>query len=296
MGSTKAQNLIDAKIILENLGDQTKPVSFEEISSHKNNAVKSVLMKYDKDEDGQISPEEAQPLLENIGFLQDVKQVLKTYDKNSDGILDEGELEVLVQDYASKQESAKFLERWDKNKDGSLDIEELKVLNDDIETTDTAIRYTGYARTIPLILRYAAYTSDVGESFRPIILPKLVTLTYGISWAYVIGDVAYEGFKARYNYHQDGTQVARLMTERVIFQSFASMIFPAFIIHSAVKIFQKGFGKWGRFQRWGPTLGGLGVIPALPFILDRPVEHTVHYLMQKFWPDKTHTSPPASHE
>jgi len=285
MGSTKtAQNLIDAKIILDNLDDQTKPVSLEEISNLPNDNVKKVLVKYDKNEDGIISVEEAQPLLENIEFLQDVTKVLKKYDKNNDGKLDAGELEILAQDYAAKAENAKVLERWDTNKDGTLDLEELKTLHEDIESTDTALRYTGYARTVPLILRYAAYTSDVGESFRPLILPRLVTLTYGISWSYVLGDVAYEGYKARYHYHQQRTAVARLMTERVIFQSFASMIFPAFIIHTTVKVFQKAFLRLGRFQRWGPTVAGVAVIPALPFILDSRVEHTVHYLMQKFWP------------
>jgi fission process protein 1 len=39
--------------------------------------------------------------------------------------------------------------------------------------------------------RYLAYSSDVGESFRPILHPKLVTASYGLSWAYVIGECAY---------------------------------------------------------------------------------------------------------
>ena len=44
--------------------------------------------------------------------------------------------------------------------------------------------------------RYAAYTSEVGESFRPIAHPLLVRSAYAVSWAYIIGDVAYEGYKA----------------------------------------------------------------------------------------------------
>jgi fission process protein 1 len=35
--------------------------------------------------------------------------------------------------------------------------------------------------------------SDVGESFRPIISTRIVNLSYGISAAYVLGDVVYEG-------------------------------------------------------------------------------------------------------
>lgn len=41
-----------------------------------------------------------------------------------------------------------------------------------------------------------AYTSDIGESFRPVAHPWLVRSAYGVSWAYILGDVANEGYKA----------------------------------------------------------------------------------------------------
>jgi fission process protein 1 len=44
--------------------------------------------------------------------------------------------------------------------------------------------------------RYVAYTSDIGESFRPIAHPYLVRGAYGVSWMYLAGDVANEGYKA----------------------------------------------------------------------------------------------------
>jgi mitochondrial fission process protein 1 len=44
--------------------------------------------------------------------------------------------------------------------------------------------------------RYVAYTSDIGESFRPVAHPYMVRAAYGVSWAYLTGDVAYEGYKA----------------------------------------------------------------------------------------------------
>lgn len=43
--------------------------------------------------------------------------------------------------------------------------------------------------------RYLAYASDVGESLRPVVKPKWVTLSYGIAWTYVIGDCSYQGYK-----------------------------------------------------------------------------------------------------
>ncbi|KAF2824111.1 hypothetical protein CC86DRAFT_353883 [Ophiobolus disseminans] len=68
------------------------------------------------------------------------------------------------------------------------------------DTTDTSIRYAAYATRIRTIMlsahRYVAYTSDIGESFRPIAHPYLVKGAYGISWLYLIGDVSHEGYKA----------------------------------------------------------------------------------------------------
>lgn len=68
------------------------------------------------------------------------------------------------------------------------------------QSTDSNIRYAAYATRIRTALlsaqRYVAYTSDIGESFRPVAHPNLVRTAYGISWAYLIGDVAHEGYKA----------------------------------------------------------------------------------------------------
>lgn len=68
------------------------------------------------------------------------------------------------------------------------------------QTTDTNLRYAAYATRLRTLLlsahRYVAYTSDIGESFRPIAHPWLVKSAYGISWAYLIGDVGHEGYKA----------------------------------------------------------------------------------------------------
>ncbi|OCK77818.1 hypothetical protein K432DRAFT_445056 [Lepidopterella palustris CBS 459.81] len=68
------------------------------------------------------------------------------------------------------------------------------------ESTDSSLRYAAYASRIRTILmsahRYVAYTSDIGESFRPVAHPNLVRGAYAVSWAYLIGDVSYEGYKA----------------------------------------------------------------------------------------------------
>ncbi|KAF2278866.1 uncharacterized protein EI97DRAFT_448678 [Westerdykella ornata] len=68
------------------------------------------------------------------------------------------------------------------------------------DSTESPIRYAAYASRIRTIMlsahRYVAYTSDIGESFRPVAHPWLVRSAYGISWLYLAGDVSYEGYKA----------------------------------------------------------------------------------------------------
>ncbi|KAK2739570.1 hypothetical protein FQN57_006532 [Myotisia sp. PD_48] len=68
------------------------------------------------------------------------------------------------------------------------------------DSVNTNVRYAAYGSRIRTILlsahRYVAYTSDIGESFRPVAHPWLVRGAYGISWAYILGDVANEGYKA----------------------------------------------------------------------------------------------------
>ncbi|RDL39834.1 uncharacterized protein BP5553_04174 [Venustampulla echinocandica] len=145
-------------------------------------------------------------------------------------------------------------------------------------STESNIRYAAYASRIRTALisaqRYVAYTSDIGESFRPIAHPNLVRTAYGISWAYLAGDVAHEGYKAYCNnqrilhpelpreadakHYNDAmldpssasldAQIAAapkkvaplddwrtVMAQRAVFQSLASMGLPAFTIHSIVR-------------------------------------------------------------
>lgn len=157
--------------------------------------------------------------------------------------------------------------------------------------------------------RYVAYTSDIGESFRPVAHPNLVRAAYGVSWAYILGDVSYEGYKAylqnqkvlfpdektepwRDGMSKHGPEfgsVARtvppledyrtVMVQRGIFQSLASMGLPALTIHSVVKYSGKALKdvKNQRLRTWGPIGLGLGVVPFLPSLFDEPVENAVEW-------------------
>ena len=138
--------------------------------------------------------------------------------------------------------------------------------------------------------RYVAYTSDIGESFRPIAHPWLIRGAYTISWAYLIGDVSNEGWKAykrnqailhphsdehkdaRLLDEQNQTDLARpprsipaiedyrsIMVQRAVFQSIASMGLPALTIHSIVKYSGKALKTASNktIRTWGP----IGVSP-----------------------------------
>lgn len=166
--------------------------------------------------------------------------------------------------------------------------------------------------------RYVAYTSDIGESFRPVAHPNIVRGAYGISWLYILGDVSYEGYKAYWHNQRTlnpaltltpgqekvtgiaakaGPEMAKaqpgtvspledyrtVMVQRAIFQSLASMGLPAFTIHSVVRYSGRALknAKNTTIRTWAPIGLGLAVVPALPSLFDEPVENAVEWLFHK---------------
>lgn len=59
------------------------------------------------------------------------------------------------------------------------------------DTTNSDARYLGYGARLRTALRaahrYLAYTSDVGEAFRPVVPRWIVRSAYGVSWLYIAG-------------------------------------------------------------------------------------------------------------
>ncbi|KAI0728780.1 mitochondrial 18 KDa protein-domain-containing protein [Fomitopsis betulina] len=166
--------------------------------------------------------------------------------------------------------------------------QELNSLADrDADSTDSEIRYMAYGARLRTVLRaghrYVAYTSDIGEAFRPVVPPAIVTAAYGISWLYLGGDVAYESYKAHRQgpsaleaaHFSEPTRIGMVAVKRAVFQSIASMALPAFTIHTAVHQAKKAFNnvKNPRVRTWGPTATGLAIVPILPYLFDKPVEH-----------------------
>ncbi|KIL68253.1 hypothetical protein M378DRAFT_8925 [Amanita muscaria Koide BX008] len=163
-------------------------------------------------------------------------------------------------------------------------IDKLAVEN--VDSIDSDVRYLAYGARLRTALRatqrYIAYTSDIGEAFRPVVPPFVVTAAYGISWLYLSGDVAYETYKAHRlgpspieaNNFSEPTRLGIVAVQRATFQSIASMALPAFTIHTAVSQAQKAFAnvKNVRLKTWGPTITGLALVPILPYLFDHPVE------------------------
>ncbi|KAK0491207.1 mitochondrial 18 KDa protein-domain-containing protein [Armillaria novae-zelandiae] len=169
---------------------------------------------------------------------------------------------------------------------GIIEEEVDHLTKDNVDSTDSDIRYLAYGARLRTALRastrYIAYTSDVGEAFRPVVPPWVVTAAYGVSWLYLGGDVAYESYKAHRRgpsaveaaHFSEPTRLGFVAVQRATFQSIASMGLPALTIHTIVKQTKKAFVNVQnpKLKAWGPTLSGLAVVPALPYLYDHPVE------------------------
>eukprot|EP00434_Breviolum_minutum_P041125 symbB.v1.2.036580.t1/scaffold5197.1/size29901/3 len=165
------------------------------------------------------------------------------------------------------------------------------------ELEETAFRYLPYvARAKQMLLsshRYVAYSSDVGESLRPVIKPWQVNLSYGIAGAYVLADTSLAGYR---RYQQEGSreEVAAACAHTAVFQTVASLALPAVIIHTCVHQSQHlfdtpRFASMPRVGRYGPSAVGLAIIPFMP-LLDPPCEHVIDALFDRVWPAWRHES------
>ncbi|POW08235.1 hypothetical protein PSTT_07655 [Puccinia striiformis] len=143
-----------------------------------------------------------------------------------------------------------------------------------LSSQPTQRRYLGLvARIRPLLIpgtRYLAYTSDIGEAFRPVVNSKVVTGAYGISIAYVVARRA--AFQ--------GTAITPLFAIR---RSLFSPIWPTREFNRLDRrqvCNSRGLSEdktdWDHHVDFSfSLLVGLGIIPFLPTLFDEPVEHFV---------------------
>ncbi len=157
-----------------------------------------------------------------------------------------------------------------------------------LATRDGPQKYVVYARRVAQALlakgRFVAYSSDVGESVRPVVPPWVVRICYGLTWGYVAVDVAFNADGAR-SRGAPTMDVVRTATQAFTFQTIASVLVPSLIIHQAVHAAQRAVRTFppNLLVRWAPTLVGLAIIPALPLI-DEPIEHAIDAGFDAAWP------------
>ncbi|KAI9352248.1 mitochondrial 18 KDa protein-domain-containing protein [Zopfochytrium polystomum] len=154
----------------------------------------------------------------------------------------------------------------------------------DIDTIETPARYLGVLGRIRAVAaaqtRLLAYSSEVGEAFRPVFSPTFVTGAYTVSWLYVIGDVGYEGYKM--NQHGAPTvDTARTVVERGVFQSLAS---PSTRSSTSPPATSNPARPPPKSPSSPPTGLGLAVIPLLPTLFDEPTEWATEKLFDAVWP------------
>lgn len=68
--------------------------------------------------------------------------------------------------------------------------------------------------------------------------------------------------------------------------SYPPRALPAFTIHTAVKQAKKAFVNVQnpKVKAWGPTATGLAIVPVLPYLFDKPVEHATDAVFE--WIEK----------
>ena len=218
--------------------------------------------------------------------------LLKHYDKNKDGTLSNEEIRLIV-DHVRKtpdkvhEEVKAIVKKYDTNNDGTVDEAELTELVTDIYHVSEHYRVAGYSAAFARAFRYLAFTSDVGEAMRPVLRKTIVTATYGVAAAYCVADVGYETYKvSKTGKNEKGHPCTpvQMLVERSTFQLVASLAGPALIIHSSVDFAKWATRKMQRFQRWGPSIFGLAIIPLLPMYLDEPAEHAIEYAFARWGP------------
>lgn len=132
--------------------------------------------------------------------------------------------------------------------------------------------------------RYLAYTSDLGESFRPILQPASIRAAYGVAIAYVIGDTAFEvRRKDKLGVERDA--LVGTLLHRSIFHMAMSLLLPAALIHTVVHQSRGVFAASPRpiVAKWGPSAAGLAIVPLLP-LADPPAEIVLDAVFDRVWP------------
>lgn len=112
-------------------------------------------------------------------------------------------------------------------------------------------------------------------------MPSQVNLSYLISIMYCCGDVVVSALEQHAATPNELRRILRTALHAVLFEGFATMLFPAIFMHTFVHLVHDAVAFYrlsGPLWRWLPTTLGLALIPALPLLFDHPVEVAVDAL------------------
>lgn len=129
-------------------------------------------------------------------------------------------------------------------------------------------------------VRLLGYANEVGEAFRALIHVRWVRASYGVASAYVLADTYDKAAKMSKVPGSQTKEVAVAAVDTLLWQAFASVIVPGFLINRICAFSLIGLGRAlpgvaETARKWMVTALGLGVIP---FIV-HPIDSGVHVVM-----------------
>jgi len=246
-------------------------------SSHRVRTLKAKLFgKIDESQDGQLSRAEIEAAFREMDTSGDHRV---SYEEFNAYLVRHGLKPEKISQYRTREELFAELD-----KDGSGFIEHHE-FHDHFGGLEYALRYAAVmVHSFLAKGRLIAYTSEVGESFRPVMPLWFVNTAYVVSFAYVGIDIAYDTVTAYLN-GDPSILIARTCLHTSIFQLLASMALPAIIIHQVVHFTQHQLHRLPKtpYTRWVPTMIGFCCIPLMP-LLDPPIEHAIDATFHHLWP------------
>jgi DNA-binding protein H-NS len=173
---------------------------------------------------------------------------------------------------------------------------EIKSETKKITETSDEFRPATYLSRVAIILRKlpaitskakaAAYASEAGESFRPVLKGNVVKALYGISIGYIFLDVAGRTYCVS---NQGREKMSYLCFDTLLWHSLASLYLPMVIIHKLVHIFGFGIKKITKNKiaiAWIPALIALGSVPFIIHPIDIVTDFALDNTVRRLYLDK----------
>jgi mitochondrial fission process protein 1 len=167
--------------------------------------------------------------------------------------------------------------KQDQRPEGQGEHDEIKFLKE--------FRLAGYSGASRRLFRYLNYTSDFGEAMKPVTQLRLVHLSHMLSIGYCIADIGLEAYNLRCRGYMTKDNrplnAQRYFLQRSIFQGLSTILFPYGIINATIGLGKLIFRRAGSFQRYGPSILALCVIPLMPKYIDKPIEEAVEFIFEQ---------------